>query len=177
MKPGPDNHGYLQLSLNANGRSEHWKLHRLVAKAFLGIQPEGTEVCHNDGDKTNNAPANLRYDTRLANEDDKRRHGTHQNTRKTHCPRGHEYTPENTYVNPKGSRECRTCTRARKEEDGRIAKERRRQRGLMPNTNSAKTHCPQGHPYDEENTYLIPSNGRRMCRACIRARSARRRAA
>ena len=36
---------------------------------------------------------------------------------KTHCPHGHEYTPENTYlkVNSSGtqSRECRTCKRAR----------------------------------------------------------------
>ena len=29
---------------------------------------------------------------------------------RTHCPAGHEYTPENTYVNPAGPhRECRTC--------------------------------------------------------------------
>ncbi len=35
-----------------------------------------------------------------------------------------------------------------------------------------KTHCPQGHPYDEANT--CHSNGRRHCRACgrIRAREA-----
>ena len=35
-----------------------------------------------------------------------------QNTRKTHCPAGHEYTPENTYVSPgKGFRQCRECSR------------------------------------------------------------------
>lgn len=28
---------------------------------------------------------------------------------RTHCPRSHEYTPENTYVAPDGSRECREC--------------------------------------------------------------------
>jgi len=28
---------------------------------------------------------------------------------KTHCPRGHEYTAENTYVYPSGARQCRTC--------------------------------------------------------------------
>lgn len=42
----------------------------------------------------------------------------------------------------------------------------------------AKTHCPQGHPYDEVNTYLKPNGGGRDCRACRRdalIRSRRRR--
>lgn len=29
----------------------------------------------------------------------------------THCPAGHEYTPENTYTSPDGKRHCRTCKR------------------------------------------------------------------
>lgn len=33
--------------------------------------------------------------------------------------------------------------------------------------NAEKTHCPKGHPYDEENTYLIPSGGR-GCKECMR---------
>lgn len=41
--------------------------------------------------------------------------------------------------------------------------------------NAAKTHCPQGHPYDDENTHLRPC-GRRRCRACERERNARYRA-
>ena len=40
--------------------------------------------------------------------------GTHFQAAKTHCPSGHEYVPENTYVNRRGSRECRTCIRARR---------------------------------------------------------------
>lgn len=33
---------------------------------------------------------------------------------KTHCPRGHEYTPENSYFIPStGGKMCRTCERAR----------------------------------------------------------------
>ncbi len=33
-----------------------------------------------------------------------------------------------------------------------------------------RTHCPQGHAYDEANTYLRP-DGRRQCRACSRKAS------
>jgi hypothetical protein len=42
-----------------------------------------------------------------------------RNAAKTHCKRGHEFTPENTYVPPRGSRGrapgrvCRTCMNAR----------------------------------------------------------------
>lgn len=39
--------------------------------------------------------------------------------------------------------------------------------------NRAKTHCPQGHPYDEANTYWAPGGGR-QCRGCGRARDLRR---
>lgn len=31
------------------------------------------------------------------------------NRNKTHCPQGHEYTKENTYINPQGRRWCREC--------------------------------------------------------------------
>lgn len=42
--------------------------------------------------------------------------------------------------------------------------------------NARKTHCPQGHPYDEENTEIRRSGARR-CRTCSRAagREAQRR--
>jgi hypothetical protein len=36
-----------------------------------------------------------------------------RNASATHCPRGHEYTPENTYRTTRGGRECRTCRRER----------------------------------------------------------------
>jgi len=36
------------------------------------------------------------------------------NANKTHCPKNHEYTEENTYHYPNGRRECRICSRANK---------------------------------------------------------------
>lgn len=35
---------------------------------------------------------------------------------------------------------------------------------------AAKTHCPQGHPYEGPNLYVSPS-GSRVCRECNRSRS------
>lgn len=34
---------------------------------------------------------------------------------------------------------------------------------------AVKTHCAHGHPYDEENTYHMPSGGR-DCKICVRRR-------
>lgn len=52
-------------------------------------------------------------------------------------------------------------------------------RGYAPSvgaaTQRAKGHCPQGHPYDETNTYVSP-DGRRSCRACGRESMRRSRA-
>ena len=36
-----------------------------------------------------------------------------------------------------------------------------------PITFANKTHCPKGHAYDEANTYVRPSDGRRRCRTCM----------
>jgi hypothetical protein len=37
-----------------------------------------------------------------------------KNARQTHCLRGHEFTPDNTYIDPsRGERVCRECKRIR----------------------------------------------------------------
>jgi hypothetical protein len=107
-----DTEGRPSVTLMAPGRKLQFrKVHQLLAEAFLGPRPEGMEVCHGDGNLMNCTLENLRYDTRGGNERDKRLHGTHHNSVKTHCPWDHEYTPENTYIDRKGSRNCRTCKR------------------------------------------------------------------
>lgn len=82
------------------------------------------------------------------------------NAIKTHCPHGHEYTPENTY-NRYGQRYCRACMKARAKTD-------------QPQ-NGMKTHCKRGHEFTAENTY-INKNGSRICRQCVRERRRRKRA-
>jgi HNH endonuclease len=52
-------------------------VHRLVLEAFVGPCPAGMECCHfPDRDPSNNALANLRWDTKKANQTDRIRHGT-----------------------------------------------------------------------------------------------------
>ena len=59
-----------------NGLKTGHTNHRLVALAFLGPCPEGMEVCHNDDRKENATIANLRYDTRTGNSNDRKLNGT-----------------------------------------------------------------------------------------------------
>lgn len=42
-------------------------------------------------------------------------------------------------------------------------------RSALAESNAAKTECPNGHPYDDENTYVRPGDGARLCRECSRA--------
>lgn len=120
-----DKTGHHHVSMRKDGRYAHALVHRLVAFAFIGPQPEGCEVCHNDGNPHNNAVSNLRWDTSSANKYDAVRHGTHVQARKTHCPQGHKFTPENTYIGGNGGRNCRTCN---SESQARYRQRRRNKR-------------------------------------------------
>jgi hypothetical protein len=70
------NHGYWVVSLRHNNESIPVCVHRLVCEAFHGPRPEGYEVAHNDGCRTNGRADNLRWATRLENIRDKATHGT-----------------------------------------------------------------------------------------------------
>ena len=127
LKPYVGSHGYALVDFRtrdrhgrkANGRMR--KVHNVVMEAFVGPQPEGMDVCHNNGIKTDNRLVNLRYDTRSANGLDAVKHGANVWSNKTHCPKGHPYDAENTGIGirrsgpKKGSqfRMCRKCSRAR----------------------------------------------------------------
>lgn len=60
--------GYLYVSLIKDRKKSCMRVHRLVARAFLGEPPtEDHQVDHIDGDRTNNRIDNLEYVTRREN--------------------------------------------------------------------------------------------------------------
>lgn len=66
--------GYKTVSMGEDHLTK--SVHRIVAKAFHGMPPDGMEVCHNNGVKSDNRPENLRYGTRRENLLDRNAHGT-----------------------------------------------------------------------------------------------------
>ena len=79
--------GYPMVILSRGaGRGAHSYVHQLVLLAFVGPCPEGLEVCHNNGRRTDNRLENLRYDTRSANAMDRHAHGTFNPRRGEDCP-------------------------------------------------------------------------------------------
>ena len=70
LKPAPDGVGYMMVNLSKRGVAKTFKIHRLVAVAFLGHNPDGTNkivVDHKDEDRMNNNKNNLRLLTNRAN--------------------------------------------------------------------------------------------------------------
>ena len=77
LKPWPTRGGYLVASLRAPGKKKPARVAGLVCRAFHGEPPSPKhEVAHNDGVRTNNAAANLRWSTKSENNLDKSVHGT-----------------------------------------------------------------------------------------------------
>lgn len=105
--------GYLVVSIGNNGKWSTRAVHVLVALAFHGPKPSANSVVrHLNGDKYDNRPENLAWGTMSDNNFDLVVHGTHFNTKKTHCKYGHPFNEENTYWRPTGGRRCLTCKRA-----------------------------------------------------------------
>lgn len=83
--------------------------HRYAYELLVGPIPKGKTLDHLCRNRKCVNPDHLEVVTR--GENVLRGYGpTAMNARKTHCPKGHEYTPENTY-SPKGTawRQCRKC--------------------------------------------------------------------
>ncbi len=116
-----DKDGYGQLKI----RGKQVKAHRAAYEHFVGPIPGGLTVdheCHNSDETCIGGPSclhrrcvnpeHLAPASRAENLVASPNTWGGRNARKTHCPKGHEYTPENTYVNSRGARVCRICQKA-----------------------------------------------------------------
>lgn len=151
---GGEDGRYRACTIYRDGKAKQVTVHTLVLETFVGPRPApGMHGCHRDDDRDNNRLTNLYWGTPSENAKDAVGNGLCWKSNITHCPQGHEYTEDNTYIAPStGHRNCRACIK-----DRAAAKKTR------PHSRD-RTHCPHGHAYTEDNIYRI--NGRRVCRAC-----------
>lgn len=81
-KRGPDgclkhrpHRGYPYVNLRKNNQARAFSVHRLVLETFVGLRPPGLEGTHLNGIKADARLSNLRWRTKLENEQDKALHG------------------------------------------------------------------------------------------------------
>lgn len=82
--------------------------HRASYEAFVGPVPDGLTLDHLCRVRHCVNPAHLDPVTMGENI----RRGIRHNSTKTHCPSGHEYSVENTYITTSKHRICRKCQAA-----------------------------------------------------------------
>lgn len=114
--------GYGQFYMEGRTRPAHrvaWELHH--GQLF----PEGMDGCHTCDNPPCVNPLHIFPGTASDNARDavaKGRLDPLGYAHRTECVRGHQYTPENTHIDPRGHRRCRTCIReANWKKRGRLA--------------------------------------------------------
>lgn len=77
LKLVPDGKGYLYVHIGVDRKKTKLRAHQAVLLAFVGPAPAGQEACHCNGKADDNRIENLRWDTHLANNQDRLKHGTY----------------------------------------------------------------------------------------------------
>lgn len=121
----PSGYGYISSITGLDGVTRNVRAHRFVYELLVGPIPEGLTIDHLCRVRDCVNPAHLEPVTSRENT---LRGNTlpAANAAKTHCPQGHGYTTENTYVTSMGRRMCRSCRRTH----GIALRQRRYDRGL-----------------------------------------------
>lgn len=116
---GEDECWLWQAGLDPKGYGNFWMdgttrhAYRVAYELVVGPVPTGLELDHLCRVRACVNPSHLEAVTHQVNNNRGESPSAHH-ARKTHCIRGHEFTPENTYVPPKApnKRYCKTCAAA-----------------------------------------------------------------
>lgn len=114
-----DKNGYGRIQVMTDGKWGTQLVHREAYKLLRGNLPDDLGLCHRCDNPPCVNPDHLFLGTQLDNMTDaklkgrvRNRNTGHTQSLKTHCPKGHEYTKENTYRNPNtNERACIKCQR------------------------------------------------------------------
>ena len=81
LKPATDNRGYFRCALSKNNILKTYKVHRLVAQAFIPNPNNYPQINHIDGNKKNNNAENLEWCTNSVNQIHAYAHNLNQGSR------------------------------------------------------------------------------------------------
>jgi hypothetical protein len=141
--------------------------HRYAYERVHGPVPAGLEIDHKCHNTRCVNDEHLEAVTKQVNMERAPGNASWGNAQKTHCPNGHPFDDDNTYIYPgNGARECRRCHADR-------TLERNRAKGAPERVMASDTHCANGHAWAEGNERWV--KGMRRCKTCMSAASLRSR--